>query len=436
MRDLEKPISLPEFTFNMLGVSPTAIRLVADGQRSFFGAENYDQFRTANKKGAVIPEETNQMVDREIYEKVGRMFGIRGGYRAWHKFWDDVLPEAKEVHHSAHKGLYPDQERRATLTTKVALNRRPSEILKTMTMPTRKIGEICKYEQNLILGVSLICARVMSMDSNGDMDSELSRVDEFLETRLFTGKQADPKSHHVFSYHMPGTNELLGMSPIYPDPRFPKNLWVKSLDFPVRFVENMPVLYEPRKKEIQSAVMKILDRSQVTAQKKNNGGIIETEPYTNDTVGFKLVPMQGGRQFRDMLADHVEDVFRKFYDLEDVYDLDKVRDDRRSSDRVTFRRKHILVARLQTPVEIIIESFEDYMAHQYEVGVFDEKLGMHNGPSHDHYKLERDTVVAPYFWPSKLTGLDIKQAKKDASYTYALSLGRKFRISPSPYIIE
>lgn len=430
----------PKFVFKMLEANGLAVISAVNTQRDFFGRQNYDEFKKAGRKEEYIPAERCQQVDDETYAKVGEMFNVRGSLRAWRKFWDDAIVKAVSTHNNVRDTLFPEQDRRATLTTNIAWSdRRPSSILKMLTLPRRLVGEQCKYEQGLILGLGLLCAEVMSKDGDGVTSGVLSAINDFLESKLFRGRKGEPKQHHVFSYHQPSTNELVGVSESYPDPRFAAGLWVKSLDLPVRFVEDMPVLYDPREKHIESAVIKIMQRSlqatknRETAKDRANDGVIEAEPYTGDAVGFRLVPMRGGRLFRDMLTEEMEDLFKSFDDFEDTEPDDRVDEKHGKPDRVEFRRRKIKVRRLKSPIEAIAESLEDYISEQYEVGSFDEKEGMHDGPAHPLYKLGLVSKVAPYFWPPKLTNIDLPWSLKTASYAYATNLGRKQRIDPSPF---
>lgn len=428
-------IEIPQLTFNMLGVDGAAVRLVAREMQRFFGEENYEEFKRANKKGEDIPVETKQRVNGEIYEKVGKdMFKVRGGLRVWEKFWDDSIVDAIRTHNYTRNILFPEQDRRATLTTNIAWSdRRPSSILKILTMPTKQMGEQCKYEQGLILGIGLLCAEVRSKDEDGVEREVLREVNDFLESKLFTGKKGDPKQHSVYSYHIPGTDKLEGLSHEYPDPQFGEELWVKLLEYPVRFVGDVPVLYDTREKDTASLVVKIMQRSRKTAKAQANGNIIETTPYTEDAVGFRLVNMQGGRPFRDLLTGRLEELLPTFEGFDGIKEDNRVDLNQGKPDRVVFQRRKIKVKRLKTPIEMIVESLEDYIAEQYEVGSFSEKLGMHDGPAHPLYKLKIAADVADCIWPPKLTGIDHAMGKKTASYAYAFNLGRKQRIYPSPF---
>lgn len=427
-------IRKPQLTFGMLGIDKTAIRLATEAEKDFFGRDSYDIFKRAGKRREDIPEEIKQAVDREVYTKTGQMFGIRGGLRIWEKFWDDTIVNAITTHDYVRDAHFPEQDRRATLTTNIAWSdRRPSSMLEVLTAPTNQMGEQCKYEQGLILATGFLCAEVMSTDENGDVRGILSKVNNFLESKFFTGRKGDPKPYHVYSYHTPGINKLVGLSDRYPDPQFTKGLWVKSLDYPVRFVGDMPVLYDPREKHVESAVVKIMQRSLQAAGTQVNGGRIEAAPYTGDTVGFRVVPMYGGRLFRDQLTHDLEELFKTFDGYESIEEDDGVNKNNGSPDRVVFRRRQIKIKQLKTPIEMIVETLEDYIAEQYEVGIFDKEKGMHNGPAHPIYKLWVVTQVVDRFWPPALTNIDLPWSRKNASHAYATSLGRKQRIDPLPF---
>ena len=164
-------------------------------------------------------------------------------------------------------------------------------------------------------------------------------------------------------------------------------------------------------------------------------GIVVTEPYTKDTVGFRLVNMEGGHQYRDVLTRRVEELFSAFEGFEYMYEKNRVNPRHGEPDRVLFQRREIHVKHLKkTPIEMIIESLQDYVREQYEVGDFNQEKGMHDGPAHPLYKLGIAADVAEFIWPPKLTGIDHKENKRNASYAHAFNLGRKQRIFPSPYV--
>ncbi len=431
-------IDRPELTFGIFGVDARGRRLLVSQSQRFFGKENFDLFRAYGRKGEQPPEELKQSVDREIYAKVYE----------WHSAadWSAAMVQANRTVNSAHGIFFPDQEKRATMVTNIAWSdNRPSTALRILTTPTRLIGEQCKYEQGRQLGLALLCAEVMSRDENGTARAILSSINQFLESKSFIGREGDPDDYHTFSYHTPDTNRLQGLSQEYPDSVYPEGLWVKSLDFPVRklgirdssreVVGSVPVLYDPREKEIEAAVIKAKERSLRATKMGSNGGAIETSPYATDQLGFRLVVMEGGRTLRDRVTSQLEDLFQSFEGFKGMRTLDR---DSGSSktDRVTFRRTYIYIEGLRNPIEMMVFSLDDWLAQEYEVGKFDPNIGMHNGPAHDLYKLEMVGSVAQYLWPSGVYGIDLEGVKKASSYDYAARLRRKQRIHPSPYLEE
>lgn len=443
----ERPELVPELVFDMFGVDRKAVVLAAREVQNFFGQENYDYFRTAGKKGDPIPEEARLRVDNEAYAKVGKMFNVAGGLEEWEKFWKMLMRQANDTVNYARGVLFADQERQATLTNNIAWDEgRPSSALERLTIPTKLIGEQCKYEQGRQLGLALLCAEVITRDENGQVRRILTQINTFLEDNLFIGRRGDPKKHHIFSYHEPHTNRLVGLSEQYPDPQFEEGLWVKSLDFPTRqlavrdskgeVTAVVPVLYDPREKEVESAVIKALQRSLLTDRTEPNGGIIETLPYGEDQLGFRLVVMEGGRPLRDQITSQLEALFWTFEGVYDIKPKDKVRVGKRRIDRVNMRRRLIFIDGLKGPVELQIHALKDWITQEYEVGEFSEELGMHDGPAHEFHKLEDVGEVAEYLWHPRVYCINLAEPKKSASYEYATRLGRKQRIYPSPYIGE
>lgn len=412
--------------------------------KEIFGPQNYDEFRRAGKNEEYIPEMDRQRVDRAGYDRFGEMHGVRREGRE--RFWKRVMELSNKTIDYARRILFADQERQATLTTNIAWSDgRPSSALERLTMPTRLIGPQCRYEQGRQIVVGSLCADIISEDANGDFRVRLSAVNDFLEGELFIGRKGDPRKYHTFSYHTPQTNELVGFSSRYPDPRFAQKLWVKSLDFPVRrvrmrdaagaIVEMVQALYDPREKETEAIVVKALQRSLIAAKSQPNGGLIETTPYEGDRLGVRLVVMEGERPLRDRLTADLEKLFRRLDGVYDICEDDEVDSNNGQPNRIEFRRRQVYIDGLKHPLEVIIQTLSHYVSQLYEVGNFNPDSGMHDGPAHELYKLDVTFPVAQYFWPYRLYGIDLAEAKKSASYEYATRLGRKQRIYPS-YMVE
>lgn len=442
-------IDRPELNFGMFRTNSRGIRLVATEVQRFFGKENFDQFRLAGKRDAYIPEETRGRVDRAVYGQVGQLLEIRGDLKDSERAWKRAMEEAIVTHNYARGILFADQDKQGTLTTNIDWDDgRPSTALERLTMPTRSIGAQCKYEQGRQLGLALLCAEVMNRDENGNSRTILTALNNFLEKNFFVGKSGDPQRYHTFSYHMPDTNRLVGVSSYDPDSNFGEGLSVKSLDFPVRFLRiqdetgrqvNVPALYEPRGKNIESAVIKAKERSLMTAKPSSEGvieGIIETSPYATDQLGVQFVVMQGGRPMRDRVASNLEQLFRKFEGTRDIVEDDQVNADHGSPNRVEFRRRLMYLEGLKNPIELIVYALEDWIPSEYEVGNFSEELGMHDGRAHDLYKLRVVGNISEFMWPFKVFRIDLEGVQRASSYDYADRLQRKQRIHPSPYLEE
>lgn len=436
-------IERPELTFDMFRTDSTGIRLVVKEVQRFFGRENYDEFKAAGKNGEYLSEETRQRVDNQVYGKVGKMFNLGWGGGLWHtaiELSNDTVNYARGI-------LFADQERQATLTTAIAWDDgRPSSALERLTMPTGQIGEQCKYEQGRQLGLALFSAEVILRNENGNSRTILTRIDRFLEDKLFIGRRGDPQRYHTFSYHTPSTNRLVGLSSDFPDPSFDEELWVKSLDYPVRrlgvrdlqgeVVEVAQALYDPRDKDLASAVIKAKQRSLKAAKSYPKGIIIETTPYAGDQLGFRLVIMQGRYPLRDSLTANLENLFREFEGFSSIEEDDEVDPNNGPTDRLKFRRRQLFIERLKNPIEVIIQTLPDYISQLYEVGEFNPELGMHAGPAHDLYRLRKVADIAEYLWPFKIYKIGLEETKKASSYDYAARLRRKQRIHPSPYLEE
>ncbi len=435
-----------ELTFDMFTASSHGIKLAASAVQRFFGKENYDFFRAAGKKEQYISSETRQRVDQKVYGQVGQMLDFGGVLEDWEVIWKSAMEKAIITHNYARGIVFADQDRQATLTTNTDWDDgRPSTALERLTMPTRLIGAQCKYEQGRQLGLAQLCAEVMSRDENGNARAILTALNNSLENNFFVGKKGDPQIYHTFSYHMPGTNRLVAVSRDYPHNNFGEGLSVKSLDFPVRILRvqdekgkqlSVPALYDPRDKDIESAVIKAKERSLLATRQHSNQRIIETSPYATDQLGVQFVVMEGGRPMRDLVVSNLEQLFSGFEGTRDIVEDDQVDTNHGSQNRVEFRRRLIYLRELKNPIELIIYSLEDWIPAEYEVGEFSEELGMHNGRAHDLYKLKMISNIAEFMWPFKVFKIPLEPAVKASSYDYAARLRRKQRIHPSPYLEE
>lgn len=455
----------PELTFNMLqagiGSGIVALRAI----KGVFGIENYREFRRDHKKGEEITEESRQKADDYVYNLIGEKYHVATDRRA--EFWSKMMDLSDSTVNYARGILFADQERQATLTTDIVWDGgRPSSALEILTMPKSKLGEQGRYEQGRKLALASLCAEVISGDENGHARAVLHRINNFLEKNLFIGRKANPQPYPIYSYHRPETNELVGFSDQYPDSSFGEDVWVKSLDYPVRkigiknedgvLVEVGQALYDPREKNLEASVIKVLQRSLKASRKtskekseeaaeslpkvKSNGGVIETSPYTEDRLGLRLVIMEGGYPLRNKMTVYLKELFKEFADydpergIQEDHDVDA---DNGDQDRFKARRLRVSLKGLSKPLEVIIQSLDGYVAQLYEVGQFDarsDREGMHSGSAHDLYKLWTVGEVAEYLWPHKIfPNINLEESKKSSSFEYATRLGRKQRIYPLPY---
>lgn len=455
----------PELTFNMLQAGIESGVLAIRALKKIFGAENYREFRRAYKRGEEITEELRQRADNYVYDQIGERYYVASDQRA--EFWNRMMDLSDSTVNYAREILFADQERQATLTTDVVWDGgRPSSALEILTMPKSGLGEQGRYEQGRKLALASLCAEVISGDENGHAKAVLHRINNFLGRNLFIGRKADPQNYPTYSYHRPETNELVGFSDQYPDPTFGEDLWVKSLGYPVRkigiknedgvLVEVGQALYDPREKDLEASVIKVLQRSLKASKKtseeeseeeaeslpkvKLNGGVIETSPYTEDRIGLRLVIMEGGHPLRDRLTVYLKELFETFdgYDEErGIGEDNEVDPDNGEPDRFRSRRLQVSLKGLSKPLEVIIQSLDDYVTQLYEVGEFDakpERKDMHSGSAHDLYKLWTVGEVAEYLWPPKIfPSINLKESKTSSSFEYATRLGRKQRIYPLPY---
>ncbi len=411
-----------------------SIRHISD----FFGREYYEIFRRAGKSGVDIPEEVKQAVDRAVNDKTGEMYGVQWGGG----LWIAAMLRANETVKYAHDVLFSRDDRSASLTTNIAWStNRPSAALEILTKPTRLIGEQCRAEQFRQLTLAVLCAEEI-VAGRDNARVRLTKMNDFLEKQFFVGKSGDPKQFHTFSYHTPGTNKLVGLSSQYPDPRFAKELWVKSLYYPVRsigikdsegnLVGTVQALYDQREKGFGEKIIKGLYKSKKDSL---SNGKLEVVRHVEDSLGFRLVIMEGGHPMRDMVTGYLDSKLQQLFGAENIRIEDSVDPDNGCADRFSCRRRKIYEAGSSTSMlEVIVQSIEDYISQEYEIGRFDCNLGMHDGPGHPLYELKKIAKVAKDIWPpSAFQNLDVVGAKRNASYAKASELARAQRIYPSPY---
>lgn len=433
----------PELKFDMFTTGTTSIRMVTPVVERLFGKDNYDVFRWAARHDSEISAETRLRVDREVQRRARNMIGISGRVGHWGITWYRAMEEANNTVNYARGVLFADQDRQATLTTNISVSdNRPSTVLEILTASTRSIGMQLKYEQGRQLGLALLCAEVMQRDENGNSRAALARINRFLENNFFIGKRGDPQTFHTYSYHDERTNRLMDLNDTF-DPDYTGPFWVKALSYPVRTLRvrapggvelAIPALYEPREKDIASAVIKAKERSFLKGRKEPTNGLIETSPYGGDQIGIQFVVMRGGRRMRNLVMDNLVDLFRGVEEVRDIGDEDiEVDSDHGDEDRISFRRRPIFLNGLHNPIELIVFALEDWIPAEYEVGEFSEEMGMHSGRAHDLYKLQIVGHIRDYLWPFRVYKIPLADIQKESSFDYAARLRRKQRVYPSPF---
>lgn len=430
---MPSPDNRPPLTFDLFEVNRNSVVLVAERVRQLFGTENCRNFKEALKTGGDISAETRLMVDKQVYDTVGRWFGIDAN-RA-EDLWKRAMKLANSTVNYARGILFPDQEKRATLTTNLVWDdARPSSTLEVLSRPTRLVSESYKYEKGRQLALGVICLEVLLDDERSDEEAILSRMNKYFEDNLFVGREGETFPYPIYSYHTLHTNELVGTGDKKDPPG--KGLWVKLLNYPVRKlkIDGMEVwaLYDPREKGLESRVIKAKERSLLTAKGTDCSKVIETSPYREDYHGFMFVVM-GRRLLRDKIADNVVELLRQYNGISDIKPRDEVNPQHGDPNRVEHRRFKIFLDGLDKTVEGVFRAIGDHIALEYEVGTFDEKLGMHNGLGHPFHKLTMVANIAEYIWPYKIFGIDLEEAKKAASFGHAERLGRLERVIPSRY---
>lgn len=411
----------------------------------------YDQYKLANKRGEDIPAETEMLVNNSMYDRFGEFYGIPQDRRpeSWHRVYRATI---EEVLGTLRRTMFADEDRRPSLTTDIERDDgSPSSILRRLTTPNSRIDLQCKYEQACVLALSAMTADEIRADEEQDSGQVWSRINRGLTAKVFTGGVTGKTTNvDVYSYHTPVTNRLVGLSEHFPDGQYPTDLWVKKLTFPVRGMEiadpqsgslrEVRVLYDPREKSLGARVLKGFYKSLLAAEEAGNypNGKIETIPYVRDKDGFRIVladwsnPAQERRD-RDRVAERLEDFFWGFEGTTNIVNDDSPDPRNGSTDRFLCRRMNIDIASLNRPLEVMVLTLRDHITEQFEVGTFDAKLGMHNGPAHPLYALLKMSKLAKIIWADRVYNIDHAEAKKLASYEKAASLGRKLRIHPPPY---
>lgn len=448
----------PTLYFDMLRAYGMGMKPIAQQVRRFFGHDNYNEFAVVGRQGKEIPAESRLRVDRFVWDTVGELFEVPESERA--RFWKKSIRRTNDPINFARGILFPDQERRATLTVETEwTDGRPSSMLEILTMPSSLIGERCRAEHYRQLALALPCAEEIKEEATligpEDIDEVdaanrvLNGINDFLRKEgFFLSKKGHTDDYHYYSYHTPFTNEVVGVSTQYPDPRFKRDLWVKSHPDETRTVgirdangelaQMVRVLYDQRgEKEAGARAIKGLHRSKKAAEKATEPelqrGKVEILPHIEDRVGFKLVVIGGGHPLRDRVMAELGDKLRKLFGDENVIKDDAVSSDNGKPDRFPCKRIKIKTGELNKPIEAIVQSLEDYLTTTYKVGEYDSKKGMHDGPAHILYKLDQVAYVAPELWPFPICGLNINEAKKLSSFEYAGRLGR-MKSHTSPYL--
>lgn len=434
-------IKSAELDFDTLRARRFGVRPIVDFLQRIYGLENYDYFRKANKARHEIPEETKTAVDERVFDETGKLFRVGWGKGLWYA----SMLRTNEVINYAGRIYFPDQDRKASLTVNIAFSdNRPSTILERLTQPACVIGEQCRAEQLRQLALAIPCGEEI-VSNDGEIKIKLSELNKKLEKEFFVGRSGDPKEFRVYSYHMPGTNKLVGFSHDYREATFPGRLWIKELTYPVREIGIrddegritgvVPVLYDQKIKDFGSLIIKGLYKSHKRPN-GTNGGKIQIVPHVEDGLGVRVIPMRGGHPLRDRVAEQLGGNLRKWFGPDNVKEDDDIDPDNGRKDRFLCRRYKVYKEYYQgarPDFEVMIQSLEDFVSQMCEIGKFNPDLGMHDGPAHPLYKLKQVAAVAPDLWPNPVFPIDHSLAKKIASYEIAVSLARAQRIYPPPY---
>ncbi len=458
----------PELTFGLLQPDRRSTAMAVSNQRVLFRSENYNLFKKLGRDICDIqdiPAEIRQSVDAEVYDRVGEWFDIPDRPRnERRKFWYASMNLANHVFDEhVRELLFVSEERQATLTADVKVDKRPSSILGRLTMPIDKITKQGRYEQGRQLALGWSAAEVLSeiAHMSKDPDDVLTDLHNLFARRAFVGKIGGNNDNAQFySYHEPETNRLVGISEHYPDQRFDERFWVKAHKEPVRTIElktetggtvHVNVLYDPDQKDLGSLVVKGWHRSLKAAQKaaeevsreageeaaksQIHKGKIETAPYRGDAIRLRMVPVVFDRQQGDWLRDEIsksskESIEQWLPGFKDIKPDDEVNKENGDPSRFLARRWKISIDGLSYPIELVIQSLWDYLVQEYEVGRFDSKLGMHNGYAHRLYKLKLIGEMARSFWPPPIFDLDLKEAQANSSSYNAFILRNEKRIHP------
>ncbi len=232
------------------------------------------------------------------------------------------------------------------------------------------------------------------------LETNLSRMNEFLSENVYIGPIGKTGRVDVYSQHDGMTNTVLRYSLDKEGNDFGHDRKVRSKKTPVRVRDTVfkeRVLTNIRHKGEAESLLKSIQKA--LAEEKP----IDVLESVQDSVGMQFVIM-GDKRERDEFIVNFESALASNYNDFSSIQKDDIPDSRRGQNPAAFEKRSLLrLKTLSIPIEIMYLSIEEYLNYIYETGLLQDGIE-YDGRAHALYELRRLNNTVPHLIPPEIYG--------------------------------
>lgn len=325
-------------------------------------------------------------------------------------FADRHLRIAGNTYNRTWQNLYPQKASplRSEASMKIIS---PARVIQTLASPNTSEALRDHTVKRLLL------ARISGeIDGVGRVEEggvKLAQVQDVLDTYLFAGEVGSASPVKLRAAFENGTNKPLaveGINGVSLETPLETGQHIKTITLPMRSIQgsDMQVYTNPDEKTFESGTEKAIKKA-VNRFDETGDGTIRPSVDVRDTNRM-LIVVKGTHQdakqltgtITQILSDHQDqltglDDYGRPTNLEGGNVVRVVPDTKTNSSQdqgaVQFERIQVYFSDLPNPIEIIVQSAEDFLDAKYSSGIFDDKKKKYTGNSHDLYDWKRSDVI-------------------------------------------
>ncbi len=303
------------------------------------------------------------------------------------------------------------------------LSDRPSDLVRLLFRSPASIDPVLAYQAHRHILLSHLSGLNHSRTRNGRLRTVLSDVHHLLNEKLFEGVEGTGTRMVMESIHDDETNEVIGLSN---NARVPLTAHRKRLGFNVRTIRDVgPVYTSTRKKDDRIVLIKVLAKA-----RKNEGGIVDIKDV-HDPIGIRFVLMGDAvapEQLADLAVSTIQSGPNRLPKVEKVES--KQRDvDHGQSPKYRDTSRRVWFKDIPAPVELIFQTYKDYLNSILEVGTRDSETGLYMGRAHPLFGLRKARLAEPILFDPKIYPLDFDAAFVKSSKSKAEELRSRYKVA-------